>query len=128
MPMPINNDVITLIPATFTTIQSMHMYEKDKARVLMQERLTESFACSKRMQQESPASPLLFALYRDELDKRLRSAAASEKSDLTSLFQAGLGLLDGVGQICVFNPRKMKLLHPLFMISRSCCLPMTLIL
>ena len=29
-----------------------------------------------------------------------------KKNDLTSSFQAGLGLLDGVGQIRVFTPRR----------------------
>ena len=55
---------------TLAAIQSM--YEKDKARVLMQEGLTESFTCSKGVMQGCPASQWLFGLYLDELDETIQ--------------------------------------------------------
>ena len=77
-------------------------YEKDKACVLTQEGLTESFPCSIGVKQGCPASPLLFGLYIDDLEKLLLEA--SQGSDIPPHSQATAQGEGGQGTCHSLNP------------------------
>ena len=50
------------------------IYSRDKACVLTQEGLTESFECTAGVKQGCPVSPLLFGMYIDEIERLLNDA------------------------------------------------------
>ena len=57
------------------------MYAADRACALTAEGLTELFECDIGVRQGCPASPLLFKLYLDELEKLLEEAASDIAAD-----------------------------------------------
>ena len=67
-----------LVGPTISALKST--YEKDKAYVLTQAGLTDSFDCSIGVKQGCPASPLLFGLYIDELERILKQASGQPAS------------------------------------------------
>ena len=74
---------------TLSAIKSA--YAKDRACVLTQEGLTESFPCTKGVKQGCPASPLLFGLYVDELERLLN--AAEDEIDAPALINRIVAIL-----------------------------------
>ena len=67
-----------LIGQTISALKSA--YEKDEGCVLTQEGLTESFGCTAGVKQGCPASPLLFGLYIDDLEKLLLEASGQART------------------------------------------------
>ncbi len=80
-----------------TSLRSM--YAADKACVLTKDGPTELFECGIGVKQGCPASPLLFSLYLDELEKLLEEAAADiDCPRLTEILLAILLFADDIAR------------------------------
>ena len=84
---------------TLSAIKSA--YAKDKACVLTQAGLTDSFPCMRGVKQGCPASPLLFGLYIDELERIL--IASEDTIDAPSLYAKLLPILLFADDIALFS-------------------------
>ena len=93
-------------------------YEKDKACVLTQEGLTDSFGCTAGVKQGCPASPLLFGLYIDDLEKLLLEAA--NKLDAPSLQDALIPLLLFADDLALFSHSPTGLQAQLSILQKFC--------
>ncbi len=94
------------------------MYAADKACVFTQDSPTELFECGNGVKQGCPASPLLFNLYLDELEKLLEEAAAD--IDCPRLTGILLAILLFADDIALFSYSASGLQKQLDILSSFC--------
>ena len=99
-----------------TSLRSM--YAADKACVLTKDGPTELFECGIGVKQGCPASPLLFSLYLDELEKLLEEAAAD--IDCPRLTGILLAILLFADDIALFSYSASGLQKQLDILSSFC--------
>lgn len=92
------------------------MYAQDEACVLTQQGLTKLFKCTIGVKQGCPASPLLFGLYIDELEKLLLTAA-NQPSYPSHQHAGGGGPGVTPGLNCIDAPKLMEVLVPLLLFA-----------
>ncbi len=99
-----------------TSLRSM--YAADKACVLTKDGQSESFECGIGVKQGCPASPLLFSLYLDELEKLLEEAAAD--IDCPMLRRMLLAILLFADDIALFSYSASGLQKQLDIVNDFC--------
>ena len=97
---------IGLDPSVLSCLQSM--YSKDEACVLTQEGLTDAFRCTAGVKQGCPASPLLFGMYIDDIERLLREA--EDQIDAPRLLGTLIAILLFADDIALFSysPRGLQ--------------------
>ena len=94
------------------------IYEQDEASVLTQAGLTEGFRCTAGVKQGCPASPLLFGLFIDELEARLK--AGSDHSDAPELLGTLIAILLFADDIALMSHSPSGLQHQLSILAQFC--------
>ena len=94
------------------------IYERDEACVLTQAGLTEAFRCTAGVKQGCPASPLLFGLYIDELEARLK--ANSIDIDAPELLNTLVAILLFADDIALLSHSPTGLQNQLSILAQFC--------